>query len=268
MSSRHSTDEMSGLGRREVPGLSIARSATSGGPWVSVTGELDLASAQAVDDALRQAERDARSLVLDLRELTFMDAAGLAVVIDADARARKAGRRFVVRMRSTRVRRLFELTRAERSLEVVIDPEAPTFSRDGSGPPAWSSPDVPDPFRWDVVREDGSVRVVPVGELDLVARERLESAIDELRRSGVDRLVLDLRGISFLDSSGIRLVLELHAAARGDGFELHLIPGPPQVQRVFELTGTLDALPFAARASTDGPEPKPGAAGEDGPSPR
>ena len=249
MSSRLNTDEPPGLDRREVPGLSITRSATSGGPWVCVTGELDLASAPAADEALRQAERDARSLVLDLRELTFMDAAGLAVILDANARAREAGRRFVVRVRSTCVRRLLDVTRAERSLEIAIDAEVPTLSHNGSGPPKSSSPDTPEPFRWDVVRDDGWVRVLPVGELDLATRGRLEQAIDDLRDTGADRLILDLRSVSFLDSSGLRLVLELYAAARGDGFELHLVPGPPHVQRIFELTGTLDALPFVTPES-------------------
>ena len=235
MSHRHDHDEVSGLGARSVAALSIACSATSDGPWVSLTGELDLASAPAVDDALRRAERDARSLVLDLRELTYMDAAGLAVVVDANARALDAGRRFVVGVRSTCVRRLLELTRTERSLEVVVDPGAPA---------------VPAPFRWDVVHDRGSVRVIPVGELDLATRAVLEPAIDELLRSGVDRLILDLRRLSFLDSSGLRLVLEIHSAARGGGFELQLIPAGPQVQRIFELTGTRDALPFVTPESS------------------
>ena len=250
MSSRQNTDEPPGDDRREASGVSITRSAMSGGPWISVTGELDLASARAADEALRQAERDARSLVLDLRELKFMDAAGLAVIIDANVRAREAGRRFVVRVRSSGVRRLLDLTRAERSLEIEMDPDAPTPSPNGSRPPTWTSPDAPDPFRWEVVRTDRSARVVPVGELDLAARAQLDQAIDDLRCSGVDRLILDLRSLSFLDSSGLRLLLELHAAARGDGFELQLVPGPAQVQRVFELTGTLDALPFVTSESS------------------
>lgn len=137
-----------------------------------------------------------------------------------------------------------------RSATTVIDPEAPTFSHNGSGPPTSSSPDTPQPFRWDVVRDDGSVRVLPVGELDLATRGPLGQAIDDLRDTGLDRLILDLRSVCFLDSSGLRLVLELYAAARGDGFELHLVPGPPHVQRIFELTGTLDALPFVTPESS------------------
>jgi anti-sigma B factor antagonist len=94
------------------------------------------------------------------------------------------------------------------------------------------------------------VRIAPVGELDLATRARLGQAIDEIRRSGVDRLILDLRRVSFLDSSGLRLALELYAAANGDGFDLELVPGPPQVQRIFERTGTLDALPFRTPESS------------------
>ena len=245
MSSRRSVDEPSGRARREVPGLSITRSATSGGPCVSVTGELDLMSAGAADGALREAGRGARSLMLDLRELTFMDAAGLAVVIDADARARQAGGRLIVRVRSSCVRRLFELTHAEQSLEIVVDPDGATFSPDGGPARVARLTRVPEPFRWDVIRLDGALWIVPVGALDLAAREPLEEAIGDLRRSGgVDRLVLDLRSVTFLDSSGLRLVLELDAASRGNGFTLQLVPGPPQVQRVFELTSTLAGLPF------------------------
>jgi hypothetical protein len=42
------------------------------------------------------------------------------------------------------------------------------------------------------------------------------------------------------------MVLDLHAAARADGFDLQLVPGPPRVQRIFELTDTRDELPFVS----------------------
>ena len=110
-----------------------------------------------------------------------------------------------------------------------------------------SSADPADPselFGLDVIRDDATVLLAPVGELDLAAREEIEPAIDEIRRSGVARLILDLRRVSFMDSTGLRLALELRAAAAEDGFALELIPGPPDVQRIFEVTGTLDVLPF------------------------
>jgi anti-anti-sigma factor len=50
--------------------------------------------------------------------------------------------------------------------------------------------------------------------------------------------------LSFMDSTGLRLVLEWHASSQLDGFELGVVPGPRAVQRVFELTGMREHLPF------------------------
>ena len=49
--------------------------------------------------------------------------------------------------------------------------------------------------------------------------------------------MLDLRGLTFMDSTGLRLVIRWHAAARDDGFHFAVVPGPDVVQRVFRLTG-------------------------------
>jgi anti-anti-sigma factor len=61
--------------------------------------------------------------------------------------------------------------------------------------------------------------------------------IDECITQGCERVVLDLRGVSFMDSSGVHLVLDADAAARAASWEPLVIEGPWQVQRVFELTG-------------------------------
>jgi hypothetical protein len=47
-----------------------------------------------------------------------------------------------------------------------------------------------------------------------------------------------------MDSTGLRLALRWDAAARADGFEIGFLPGSPAIQRVFEVTGTTDAVPF------------------------
>jgi anti-anti-sigma factor len=57
-------------------------------------------------------------------------------------------------------------------------------------------------------------------------------------------LILDLRRLEFIDSTGLRCILEFDAEARQDGCTLALIPGPKPVQRVFELTDTRARLPF------------------------
>lgn len=109
----------------------------------------------------------------------------------------------------------------------------------------FSSPEFLQPFRCDVFPERDRARLAPVGELDLAVADHMEAEARGLWRSGRRLLVIDLRGLSFIDSSGVRMLLGLCADAR-DGLRLELIPGAPAVQRVFELTGTLEALPFAA----------------------
>jgi anti-anti-sigma factor len=101
-------------------------------------------------------------------------------------------------------------------------------------------------FRFETIPERDRVRIVPVGEVDLATTPRLAEAIDDLRGSGFDHVVLDLRGVTFIDSTGLRLILELHGVAGTDSLTFELIPGPPAVQRIFEATGTLDRLPFRA----------------------
>jgi anti-sigma B factor antagonist len=91
---------------------------------------------------------------------------------------------------------------------------------------------------------DGAVRITLLGELDLASIRQLEehfAAIDEQLPS---RLVVDLGGLAFIDSSGLRMLLLADARARERGYELVLLPGPEPVQRVFEMTGALDLLRF------------------------
>ena len=60
--------------------------------WVRVTGELDIATAPQLKQTFGHTEDRARRVVLDLRELTFMDTSGVHVIVDASVRATPAGR--------------------------------------------------------------------------------------------------------------------------------------------------------------------------------
>ena len=101
-----------------------------------------------------------------------------------------------------------------------------------------------EPFRIDVEPARDSVRVAPVGELDIATVDKLRAEAERLRESGFGKLVLDLRGVRFLDSTGLRLVLELDQAARAASQELLLIRGSAVVQRIFEVTQVSDRLQF------------------------
>jgi anti-sigma B factor antagonist len=100
-----------------------------------------------------------------------------------------------------------------------------------------SSPPPPELFSCEVSRDDGSGWVYPAGDLDLDTVHRVEAALRELRDAGCGDLVLDLRGLTFMDSTGLRLVIRWHTAAQDEGFRFAVVPGPEVVQRVFRLTG-------------------------------
>ena len=85
------------------------------------------------------------------------------------------------------------------------------------------------------------------GELDIAAAPIARARIAGLKHQRRD-LVLDLRGLSFIDSSGLNLLLHEAADSTRDGWNLSLIPGSTVVQRIFQLTGTEERLPFRSPA--------------------
>jgi anti-anti-sigma factor len=92
---------------------------------LALAGEFDLSNASQVEDALKEAETDRPSLlVIDLRELTFMDSTGLRVMVSADARARDDSRRLVVVQGPESVHRVFRITGLDDHLDIVETPEA------------------------------------------------------------------------------------------------------------------------------------------------
>jgi anti-anti-sigma factor len=99
-------------------------------------------------------------------------------------------------------------------------------------------------FRVDVVPERDAVRVRPVGEIDLSTVGRIRSQLDDLRDAGFRRVILDLRATTFLDSTGLRLCIDFQADSAADGTEFAIAPGPPAVQRAFQVAGLTARLPF------------------------
>src|SRR4051812_6696029 len=95
-----------------------------------------------------------------------------------------------------------------------------------------------------VQSERDVVRVCPCGEVDMGTAGQIREQLERATASGAKHLVLDLRGVTFLDSTGLHLVLEADAASRVQGLEFGLIGGPADVQRVFDLTGARARLPF------------------------
>jgi anti-sigma B factor antagonist len=103
----------------------------------------------------------------------------------------------------------------------------------------------PPPFRVDIARSDGEVRVRPVGELDMSTVPDLETSLAEAARQG-RMVVIDLRGLEFMDSTGLTLLTRWSLAAERDGLDLALVAGSERIQRLFEITRLVTHFRFVA----------------------
>jgi anti-sigma B factor antagonist len=83
---------------------------------------------------------------------------------------------------------------------------------------------------------DGSTQLTLVGELDLATLHVLEQELDQIAASE-KRLVLDLRRLEFVDSSGLHALLRADRRFSDAGGQLTIVRGPRAVERLFRLTG-------------------------------
>src|SRR3954453_4165331 len=97
-------------------------------------------------------------------------------------------------------------------------------------------------LRWRVTAGDGWTVLMLDGELDFAHLDTARKALLDLGLRRVTRLALDLRGITFMDTSGVRLVLQAMHGADSSGTEFAIIRGPQLVQRVLELVGLTDQI--------------------------
>jgi anti-sigma B factor antagonist len=97
-------------------------------------------------------------------------------------------------------------------------------------------------------REGGRHRLVLDGELDLTSADRLTSAVGEICSDGAKELVLDVTALSFIDSTGLRAILNSKALCEETLCDFAITPGEDQVndqvRRLFEITDLIGRLPF------------------------
>jgi anti-sigma B factor antagonist len=94
------------------------------------------------------------------------------------------------------------------------------------------------PFALTVAQSDGEFAVLLAGELDLESAGRLRRRVSQLQLTRMTEIVIDLRNVDFIDSSGLRVLLALRNDAKRNGHTLTLVPPAPTVGRVFAITGT------------------------------
>jgi anti-anti-sigma factor len=98
-----------------------------------------------------------------------------------------------------------------------------------------------------VSQQEATTMVALHGEWDLAEQERIRHAIRNVLRRQPDRVVLDLSGLTFMDSSGLHVVLELARRAARLKIDLVVLPGPRAVRRLFELCELPATIRFAER---------------------
>jgi anti-anti-sigma factor len=112
----------------------------------------------------------------------------------------------------------------------------------GAGPTGSGGPQL------ELEQHDAGARrtLVLTGELDMACAPVLDATLRRICIEPTEAVTLDLSGLTFMDSTGLRTVLLAKELCEQHDCELMLTPGSPQIQRLFEVTGLLGRLPFQA----------------------
>jgi anti-sigma B factor antagonist len=104
----------------------------------------------------------------------------------------------------------------------------------------------PKPFRCEQEARENVLYLRPYGDLDMSTAPVLEQALRDGIERGEHSIVVDLRGLNFMDSTGLTLVSRFNNESRRDGFNLALIAGEQRVMRLFSLTGLAEYFTFVS----------------------
>jgi len=96
---------------------------------------------------------------------------------------------------------------------------------------------------------DGVVRLALTGELDSASADRFAHELGEIQEGKPPLLVLDLRELKFLDSTGLGVIVHANDRAEKAGGRLVIVEGPETVRRIFEITGLTDRIEIVADPS-------------------
>jgi anti-sigma B factor antagonist len=95
-------------------------------------------------------------------------------------------------------------------------------------------------------RRDGGVHVIELaGEVDIANAPEIEEELKRVEATDAEAIIVDLSGLDFIDSSGLRLLVMANARSRADSGRLTLLRPRDAIFRVFTMSGTAAVLPFA-----------------------
>jgi anti-sigma B factor antagonist len=87
----------------------------------------------------------------------------------------------------------------------------------------------------EIVRVGDAAVVSPYGEIDIATAAKVQDALEQARGARV--LIFDLRGVEFIDTSGLRLIIAERQRAEHDGYGFAVVRGSGQVQKLLAVAG-------------------------------
>jgi stage II sporulation protein AA (anti-sigma F factor antagonist) len=99
-----------------------------------------------------------------------------------------------------------------------------------------------------VTARGGTRTIGAEGEWDLAGKPTALRTVATVLDRSPERVVLDLSGLTFMDSSGVHAAIQLAARSRAENFLLSIVPGPRAVQRIFDICNVTKGLPFVTGA--------------------
>ena len=94
-------------------------------------------------------------------------------------------------------------------------------------------------------QRNGRVHVVQlIGELDMSSAKEFEDELKRVEATDAQEIIVDLSGLTFIGSDGLKVLIHANARSRDGGNRLMLVRGSDEVQSTFEMSGLLSRLPF------------------------
>ena len=95
---------------------------------------------------------------------------------------------------------------------------------------------------WDTERKGADLSVTLSGELDLASSKRLEDELMRLEDDAPPMITLDLRGVTFIDSTGLSTLINADGRARKAERRLQIVAGSGAARRILRTVGLLERL--------------------------
>lgn len=102
-------------------------------------------------------------------------------------------------------------------------------------------------FRVQVRNENGAPLVAISGELDLASTPALEEELERVSATAPSLVIIDLRELDFMDSTGLSVLIRAHQQSQQSGYRLGIVNGSRQIRRLLTLTGVADRLTIVDR---------------------